>query len=66
MGRRATAGHDGSFVFADSVNSSFSSSAADGFFVRASGGTYVYSDSGATTGTYLAAGSGSWESVRYK
>jgi hypothetical protein len=62
-GRRARALHDGSFVWADQYNVSFSSSADNQFNVRASGGTRIYSNSGRTSGVTLAAGGSSWTAV---
>jgi hypothetical protein len=62
-GRRAKADSTGSFVWADSTNSDFNSSAVNGFHVRASGGVYMYTSSDLSTGSYLASGSGTWASV---
>jgi hypothetical protein len=62
-GRRAKADSTGAFVWADSINTDFSSSAVNGFHVRASGGVYMYTSSDLSTGVYLASGSGTWASV---
>jgi hypothetical protein len=75
-GRRArtqTAGasptiHNGVFIFADSNNFDFNSSAANEFAVRATGGARIVSainvSTGAVTaGVGLAAGGGSWSSL---
>lgn len=62
-GRRAKANHNGSFVWADSVNANFASSANNEFNVRASGGVRLFSNAGATTGVRLAPGSGTWSSL---
>jgi hypothetical protein len=59
-GRRAKANHDGAFVWGDSNNVDKPSSATDEFNVYASGGVRLFTDSGATTGAVLAAGSGTW------
>ena len=45
-GRRAQANHDGSFVWADSTDSDFASSASDTFNVRAQGGVNYQLSSG--------------------
>ena len=62
-GYRAKANHNGAFVWADSTNADFASTAEDQFLIRASGGTIFYSNSGLTAGATLAAGGGSWSSV---
>lgn len=55
-GRRAQANHQGSFVWADSVNADFASSANNQFAVRASGGLFLAQNMGpsgtAPIGTY--------------
>jgi len=58
-----TSGHDGVFMFADSINASFNSAAANEFAVRASGGYRLFSNSGLTAGVKLAAGASSWSTV---
>jgi hypothetical protein len=45
-GRRAKANHDGAFVWADSTDADFESTAADQFAVRANGGALVTGASG--------------------
>ena len=40
-GRRAKANHDGAFVWADSTNADFASTAADQFLIRAAGGVGI-------------------------
>jgi len=62
-GCRAKANHAGCFVWADSTNSDFISSANNQFNVRASGGTRIYSNSGLTAGVTLAAGASAWAAV---
>ena len=62
-GRRAQANFDGSFVWGDSTAADVTSSVANEFTVRASGGVRFFSNSGLTTGVTLAAGGGSWASV---
>jgi hypothetical protein len=66
-GRRAKANHSGSFVFGDSSNFDFASTAANQFSVRAVGGTRIVSavDGGGTptAGVTLAAGGGAWASL---
>jgi hypothetical protein len=56
-------GDEGTFVWADSTAANFTSTDANQFLVRASGGTTFYSDSGLTAGVTLATGGGSWSSV---
>ncbi len=65
-GRRAKADHNGAFVWGDSTNADVSSSAANQFTARISGGARFYSDSGLTTGVNLVAGGGSWTSISDK
>jgi hypothetical protein len=68
-GRRAkvAAAHDGAFVFADSSDFDFNSTAANEFAVRATGGVqFVTAIDGAgnpSAGTSLAPGSGTWGSA---
>jgi uncharacterized coiled-coil protein SlyX len=63
-GTAAHAMHDGTFVWADSTSyGGFSSTAANQFLVRASGGITMYTNSAATIGVQVASGSGSWASV---
>lgn len=67
-GRYAFAAHTGSFVWSDSGTAVLGSSREDEFNVYASGGTRIFSDNGAMTGTaatgvLLAPGGGSWTSV---
>jgi hypothetical protein len=60
-GNQAQAIHTGAFVWADSTDASFSSTATNQFAVRATGGfAFFTSTSGGAT---LAAGSGSWTSM---
>jgi trimeric autotransporter adhesin len=64
-GYHADAAHNGSFVWSDyaSGSATIKDSAANQFVVRASGGTYVYSNEGATSGVALTPGSGTWASL---
>ena len=66
-GRRAIAAHSGSFVWADTSNFDFFSTATNQFSVRATGGTRFVSGvdgSGVpNAGVTLAPGSGSWASL---
>lgn len=63
-GRRAKAGHRGTFVWADATDADFSSSANNELAVRATGGvrlvTGVDANGAPVTGAALAPGSGSW------
>jgi hypothetical protein len=66
VGRRAKntdPNHDGVFLFADSTNADFSSTAAKEFAVRASGGYRLYSNSALSAGVTLAPGASAWSSV---
>jgi len=62
-GYRAKANNQGCFVWGDSTDADFTCSTNNRFQVRASGGVYLYTNSGLTSGAYLSAGSGSWSSV---
>jgi hypothetical protein len=62
-GRRAKAGFDGSFVWADSTNTDFGAGAPNSFNLRASGGVFIFSDTTTSAGVFLAPGSGSWANV---
>jgi len=61
-GYHADAAHNGSFVWSDyhSGSATVKDSAINQFIVRASGGTYVYSNETATAGVVLTPGSGTW------
>jgi hypothetical protein len=62
-GLRAKANHNGAFVWSDSTNTDFASTANNEFNVRASGGVRIFSNAGATTGVLLAPGGGAWSSA---
>ncbi len=62
-GRNAIAGDVGSFVWADSTNAFFQSTAVNQFSVRASGGYRLYSNAGLTQGVTMAAGASGWTNV---
>lgn len=62
-GRRAKAMHSGAFVWGDSTDADVSSTGADQFIARASGGTTFYSNSSLTAGVTLTPGGGSWSSL---
>jgi hypothetical protein len=55
--------HAGAFVFADSTGTPFSSTAANEFAVRASGGLRFVTAAGGNAGVRLAPGSGAWSSL---
>jgi hypothetical protein len=63
IGSRATTA--GSFVWSDDASgaSHLTTTAANQFLARSSGGFKLYTNAAATTGAYLAAGSGSWASA---
>jgi hypothetical protein len=62
-GRRAKADHDGAFVWADTTNADFISTAVNQFNLRASGGVRIYTNPGLTSGVTLSAGSSTWSVV---
>jgi hypothetical protein len=65
-GSHAKANHDGCFVWSDSStgnSDSVYSTDDDQWRVRARGGTWFFSNSGMTTGAYLAPNSNSWQSA---
>lgn len=62
-GRRAKASNQGCFVWGDATDADITCNTDNRWRIRASGGVYFYSSSDLSTGSYLAAGSGSWSSV---
>jgi trimeric autotransporter adhesin len=56
-------GDQGTFVWADAIGTTFTSTGTNRFMVRATGGTYIYSNSALTSGVTLAAGASAWSSV---
>ncbi len=62
-GRRAKADHDGAFVWADTTNADFISTADNQFNLRASGGVRIYTNASLTSGVTLSAGSSTWSVV---
>jgi hypothetical protein len=66
-GRGAWAGHDGSFVWADSLGQYFDSNGADTWSARCRGGarfvTATDADGNPTAGSELPAGSGTWSAL---
>jgi len=56
-GRRAKANHDGAFVWADSTNAEFASTANDQFLVRANGGVGINTNA-PTANTLTVGGNG--------
>ena len=65
-GLKASASHDGAFVWADSTNADFFSNAADQFNILASGGTRIFSNNTVSAGVLLAAGGNGWSAVSDK
>jgi len=59
-GRKASATHDGSFVWADGADVALASSATNQFSARAKGGFRFLTNTAHTTGCSLSAGGGSW------
>lgn len=62
-GRQAKANNQGCFVWGDSTPDDVTCSNDNRWVSRASGGVYFYSSSDLSTGSYLAAGSGTWANV---
>ena len=62
-GRRAKATHDGAFVWADSLNADFGSTAVNQFNILAQGGTRIFTNNTLTSGVLLAAGGSSWSAI---
>jgi len=62
-GRQATAAHKGAFVWGDATSGYLHSTGDNQFIVRASGGAWLYTHGGLTTGVKLESGSGAWASV---
>ena len=62
-GRRAKAEGPGAFVWADSTDSDFIGAGDNVFYVRASGGVILYTNTLGTIGAFLPPGSGTWLSV---
>ena len=64
-GYHADAAHSGSFVWSDFVSgsSTLEDTAINQFVVRASGGTYLFSNEAQTAGVTLGPGSGTWASL---
>ena len=62
-GNSAHANNDGCFVWGDSTNADVTCDTDNRWVARASGGVYFYTNSGLTSGVYVAAGGGSWSSV---
>lgn len=62
-GRNARCINTGAFVWADAVFALLASNGANSFVVRASGGTWFYSDAASSTGVTLPAGGGAWSPI---
>ncbi len=62
-GMAAKANNRGCFVWADATIANFNCNTDNRFQARASGGVYLYTDSGLTSGMYLSAGGSSWNAV---
>ncbi len=63
-GTQAKARHNGAFVWSDNAGSAaVQSTAAYQFVARASGGYYLYSNAGETSGVKLNPGSGAWSNL---
>lgn len=62
-GFHAYASNDGTFTWADSTGANFGSNIDNIFLARASGGFYLYTNPGSTTGVQLPSGSGAWSSL---
>ena len=62
-GRRAKANNNGAFVWGDFYDGDITTSAANQFRARASGGVTFYTNAALTTGVTVGAGGGLWSSV---
>lgn len=62
-GHRAKAIHDGAFVWGDSTDVDIASSGGNQFIVRATGGTWIYSDATLNSGLRIPAGSSALDTV---
>jgi hypothetical protein len=62
-GRRAKANHPGAFVWGDNTNANITSSIANQFTARSSGGVRFYSNAAATIGVQLAGGGNAWSPI---
>jgi hypothetical protein len=62
-GFKAKATHKGAFVWADSTDANFNSSAVNEFSVRASGGVRFFTNGALSSGVYMNAGDGAWNTV---
>jgi len=63
-GRRAKANYQGCFVWGDATDADLNTTSADNQWVaRSSGGFYLYTNSGLSSGVYLNPGDNSWSSV---
>ena len=62
-GTQAKANHNGSFVWGDFNLGDVTSTADNQFKARTSGGVYFYTKSDLSTGVYVAANGGAWNSV---
>ncbi len=62
-GQQAQALHQGAFVWADSTNAIFTSTANDQFNIRAAGGTRIFSNAGLTAGVTMAPGASAFSGV---
>jgi len=62
-GRRAKANSNGCFVWADSNDIDVACNDVNRTIFRSSGGFYIYTNSGLTSGMYLSAGGSSWNAV---
>ncbi len=62
-GYRAKAVNKGCFAWGDSTDADLLCNVDNRFVARATGGVYLYTAAGASTGAFLAAGSGTWSSL---
>src|SRR5262245_21142736 len=65
-GTRAKANHKGSFVWGDATEADIVSTDANSMTFRASGGVRIFSGTNATTGVFLAPGSGGWTTMSHR
>ncbi|MDE3091451.1 MAG: tail fiber domain-containing protein, partial [Chloroflexota bacterium] len=62
-GRRAKANNHGCFVWGDGTNADITCNTDNRTIFRSTGGFYIYTNSGLTSGAYLSAGGSAWNAV---
>ena len=65
-GRRAKANNPGCFVWGDSTNADVACSNDNRTIFRSSGGYYIYTNAGLTSGMFLSGGGSAWNAVSHR